>query len=339
MYRVLQAIPLILLGIAVGIALQSIFTNDRPWDRDAMGGEELPLLRQTLGPSCGPTSLAMVAQAWGIPLREWEAVLLTQMKPQGTSLSDLARAGSRIGLELVGMRLDWGDLIKANKPIIAHMPPSHYVVIEEATRKQVTIIDPISGRQEIPSAQFAQMWAGNCLVVRGKKSPSVIVGEMPSPFVTEWQFAGPYAYDKGTPNHKTLADADNLHWRSKKPHASSQAEVFINLSEQFGKQEWTTAYAQTWVYSPMERSVVFRIGSDDGIEVELNGQRILEKLDIARSCRLDEDIIPAVLHRGWNHLFLQIVQIQGDWQFVVRITDEQGNSLPDLKIQSENPAS
>lgn len=79
---------------------------------------------------------------------------------RGTSMSNLARAGNLIGLELVGMRLSHNDLMKANKPLIAHLPRGHYVVIEQATRKQVTIIDPASGitdeaRRSVASPQIS----------------------------------------------------------------------------------------------------------------------------------------------------------------------------------------
>ena len=328
--RLLEGTLLFLLGLGIGLVLQSIFIDDRPWDKGATGGEELLPLRQTLGPSCGPTSLAMVARTWGIPLSEEEAVILARMTSQGTSMLNLLRAGRLIGLELVGIRLNHDELIKANKPVIAHIPPFHYVVIERATRQQVTIIDPASGRRRnIPSNQFARMWEGNCLVVI-QKQPSPFI----SSFITDWQIAGPYPLNKNEPrqNRPSWVLGNNIQWRQRKYHAPSLG-IFINLIEQFGRQEGTVAYAQTRVYSPVNQAVVFRVGSDDGIQIWLNGRSVWDNLKVERPCQLDQDIIPAVIISGWNHLLVQIVQAQGEWGFVFRITDAQGRVLDDLKIQ------
>lgn len=165
-------------------------------------------------------------------------------------------------LELVGMRLDIDGLIKANKPVIVHIPPRHFVVIEHTTDKQVTIVDPASGRRRnIPSDKFSRMWEGNCLVVIEKKRVFS--------FITGWQIAGPYPkeFDKDK-SFPSLVFGKNTKWHRRKKNPLSLG-IFINLIEQFGKQKEKKAYAQTWVYSPVNRTffcgwavtMVFRFGS------------------------------------------------------------------------------
>ena len=335
LHRLGEGVLFTLLGLGIGLVFQSMFIDDRPWDKGITGGEELIPLQQTMGEGCGPTSLAMVARAWGIPIDEREAFMLVGVTSRGASMSDLVRVGRLIGLELVGMRLDLDELVKANKPVIAHMPPSHYVVIEHATRQQVTTINPASGRRrKAPSVEFARKWKGNCLVVIEKKEPTSFVTD----FVTDWQLTGPYDINKSDPGQNHLSDIprSNIQWRSiKPPDPSSRFRVSIDLIEQFGEREWATAYAQTLVYSPVDRSVVFHIGSDDGIQIWLNGVSIWRNLEVERPCQLDQDIVPVVISRGWNHLLFQIVQAKGEWEFVFRITDEQERALDDLRTRSD----
>ena len=320
---------LMLLSFTIGGVLRGLLHRDVPWDKGIVGDCELRTIKQSQGNSCGPAALAMVASAWGVETSERELMFLAQTTSAGTTLSNLAQAGNFIGLDIYGLKLNVGHLAKANKPLIAYINNRHAVVVESVRKAELSIINPAHGkRKTLPVAEFSKMWQGACLVVVGKHESK--------PFITDWLITGRYEKEQSLFD---LTEDHKLDWKSVNEFAFSQSSRLINLIELLGQGEKVIAYAKTYMYSPRKQSVQFRIGSDDGVQLWLNGQSLLEKLQVARSCMLDQDIVPAVLHRGWNQLLLQIVQIRGDWQFAFRITDEQGAPLPDLKFQSENPLS
>ena len=333
----LEGLGLMMVGALAGIALRIVFSPAPPWAKGLVGSKEVPLFQQRPGPNCGPTALAMVAGAWGIPLSEEEAAFLAPVTPQGTSFSTLAQAGKWLGLELIGLHLQVADLIKANKPIIAHFPPSHYVVIEHADHQHVTIIDPAFGRRDTWTLnEISQRWEGNCLVMIRKR---------PSSFVTDWQLAGPYkSLDKSLQIELQTKQAKSstfqgilnptFNWHSMKSgNPPFHTRLRINLNEQFGPQEKAIAYARTWVYSPHTRRLQFRLGSDDGITVWLNRKQVLN-VDVERPCQLDQELVPVTLQQGWNRILLKITQVKGEWAFVFRLTDKDGHSVPNLRVDS-----
>ncbi|MBA7494659.1 hypothetical protein ES702_05236 [subsurface metagenome] len=176
---------LLLSSFIAGWLLRGALRRDVPWDKGVVGGGELPLIRQSQNASCGPAALAMVANAWGIETSERELIFLAQTTSAGTTLSNLVQAGKFIGLDTHALMLSTNDLVKANKPLIAYINSKHGIVVEDATEKEVSIIDPAYGRRKrLPITEFSQMWKGISLVVVGKHAGKS--------FITDWLIAGPY---------------------------------------------------------------------------------------------------------------------------------------------------
>ena len=97
------------------------------------------------------------------------------------------------------------------------------------------------------------------------------------------------------------------------------------------------AYAFAYIYSPIKRNAQLRVGSDDGIEVWLNGKIVDYNPHACRCWAPDQDIVSVNLTKGWNRLLVRIGENWGWWGFIVRFTDMDGNPLTDLKIALNKP--
>ena len=114
--------------------------------------------------------------------------------------------------------------------------------------------------------------------------------------------------------------------------ASLSPGLRIPLVDFFRPNEWVLAYAACWVVSPEERHAFMKVGSDDGVQVWLNGSQVLRRL-VYRSWRRDDDAVPVVLHKGRNFLLLKVDQGVGGWEFSVRFTDRGDRPMTDLRIE------
>jgi hypothetical protein len=107
---------------------------------------------------------------------------------------------------------------------------------------------------------------------------------------------------------------------------------YIDLdNEVFGGDD-VVAYAFVVVYSPSDRSVQLRLGSDDGLKAWLNGNLVDDDGFDCRGAEPDDDIIPVTLNQGYNYLMLRVGENGGGWGFYARFTDASGNPQTDLKI-------
>lgn len=92
----------------------------------------------------------------------------------------------------------------------------------------------------------------------------------------------------------------------------------VDLGKLLGKIEWSVAYGYTEVDSPESRDIVLRCGSDDGIQIWVNGA-IVHRNEIGRAYCPDSDQAPIHLHPGRNHILVKIDNYHGGWGFGVAI--------------------
>ncbi len=85
-----------------------------------------------------------------------------------------------------------------------------------------------------------------------------------------------------------------------------------------GLSEQCYAYAFTYIHVDKTERVELLAGSDDGIALWVNGE-LVHFNDIWRGVELDNDVVPAVLRKGWNALLVKISQGNSAWGFVLRI--------------------
>ena len=103
----------------------------------------------------------------------------------------------------------------------------------------------------------------------------------------------------------------------------------------FAVHEHAIAYAHVYVKAASERHVTLAVGSDDGVGVWVNGERVLWA-DVTRGLRRDESSAPVTLRAGWNRVLFKVSQGIGDWQLCARFLDS-GKPANGLEVHAANP--
>ncbi|MDP6524034.1 MAG: hypothetical protein QGH15_07415 [Kiritimatiellia bacterium] len=102
-----------------------------------------------------------------------------------------------------------------------------------------------------------------------------------------------------------------------------------NFVLNFGDNRNSAAYALTWIDSPTARDAILAVGSDDGVVVWLNDERVHANL-VHRGHESKSDKIPVKLKTGRNKLLLKVTQAWGGWLASTHVLDKDGNELADL---------
>ena len=139
-------------------------------------------------------------------------------------------------------------------------------------------------------------------------------------------------------------DLDNLD-KNIRPAAGDKWKLCKNedgnfdLTKHVGSLENVLVHACTYVYSDVDRKVQLLAGSDDCIQIIVNGKVVLTSPG-AHALSADQDRARDVaLSKGWNTILLVIPQGSGGWGFCLRIRNEQGDSPPmRLRYTAELPA-
>jgi hypothetical protein len=156
-------------------------------------------------------------------------------------------------------------------------------------------------------------------------------------FVSVWQVAGPYSkegvegldlFDVAFSPEDNVNNAD---WKEMPVGKKGNKGRDINLEEYFGT-EHHVAYLKTNVWSEGSQSVLFELGSDDGIKVWVN-DNLVHQNKIERGHNQGEDVVKVDLAEGWNTVLMKITQGVGGWGTSLVITDLEHEILADLKYK------
>ncbi len=197
-------------------------------------------------------------------------------------------------------------------------------------------------------------------------------------YVKDWLVLGPFhSPDDSTrlstpyiPDEATVqpqvgdSTPDGLTWRRWDAIVPGVVDVGEALSEfpnsgwarMNGNYPFSAAYFATYVYSPVARDVLINLGSSDAVKVWVGDQAVLERNTFVRVRSLsDWTIIPDIyqvkvpLEPGWNRVLLKLGQGENNyreprnaevaWQLTFRISDENGDPIPDLVISPERDIS
>ncbi len=109
---------------------------------------------------------------------------------------------------------------------------------------------------------------------------------------------------------------------------TGRAAVF-DFAARYTPNENVVAFALTHVRSPEDRDATLLLGSDDGLEVWLNGI-LIHRLNRGRGVKLDEDRVEIRLRPGWNRLLIKVYQGKGGWGLGARIADRSSQPMKDL---------
>ncbi|SMC29184.1 colicin V processing peptidase. Cysteine peptidase. MEROPS family C39 [Andreprevotia lacus DSM 23236] len=124
---------------------------------------ELPLVYQAEASECGLACLAMVASAYGhrldLPtLRQKFGISLS-----GSTISDLADMGSRLGMASRALRLDLEEMGQLQLPAILHWNFNHFVVLKSTSKKHIVIHDPAAGKVKLTWREASERFTGVAL--------------------------------------------------------------------------------------------------------------------------------------------------------------------------------
>lgn len=151
--------------------------------------------------------------------------------------------------------------------------------------------------------------------------------------IKEWQLIGPFpgkkkgqiSLDEVTPVDKDFArskegevdlsmryEIGNQQLKWKKVTANKKG--YVDLSGEVANQEWCIAYGYTEIEEVHGRETVLSLGSDDGIQVWLNGKSVF-KLETGRGYSAGSDSCPIYLKPGINRILVKIDNYTYGWGF------------------------
>lgn len=164
---------------------------------------------------------------------------------------------------------------------------------------------------------------------------------------THWMLLGPFSGGDKLEGHNSVfppeqsidtgAEYDGaqgkIHWIE---YDQPGNKISVDLAKVFSPAEDVTAYALCYITNPKERSVQFRVGTNDAGKVWLNGALIFD-YPYEGTAFLDRDIIPVTLPGGTSQVLLKISNAKLNWGFVFRVTDSKGQPLHDLTYSMTHP--
>jgi hypothetical protein len=209
-------------------------------------------------------------------------------------------------------------------------------------------------------------------VARGAEQPApltppvnVVVPPDPdaSPFLSEdhfvmhWLLLGPFSYApadfegdeyQAVTSHAFVDDEagldgsqpapDGARWERRRFEGAMQAGQ-VDLHVPYGGDtDYAAAYAVAILHcdEPMEKLQLW-VGSDDYLQIWLNGELIHTYDDRRRGADWDQDLIDGVtLQAGDNRVVVKCIDVSAGWEFYFRLTDEQDNPLVIQSVVEED---
>jgi beta-galactosidase len=115
-----------------------------------------------------------------------------------------------------------------------------------------------------------------------------------------------------------------------------------------GPKEKAVVYLSFWLHSPRPLDdlliepdipkVDMLLGSDDGIQVWLNGKKLLEDINVHPAVIGQKQCSALPLKRGWSHVLVKVIQGSGNWQFGAQLQCDKPGFLAELRSALESPA-
>jgi len=154
--------------------------------------------------------------------------------------------------------------------------------------------------------------------------------------IEDWWVVGPFAApdeamwaeslppEKNPDPSKAVEHGGSAHaWRTLRGGGENGV---VNLDAALKPNEDVVAYAFAEVVVRKERAAVLKCGSDDGIIVWVNGEKVHEVLK-PRGLKVDEDTVKLRLREGANAILVKVCEKGGGWEFHARLEDEEGRPL------------
>jgi len=150
-------------------------------------------------------------------------------------------------------------------------------------------------------------------------------------YITAWRVSGPYNVPgvSGT----SLLDArlapetspGQAVWEPMDSGGTDNDPWEVNLMDLEYTEEGV-AYLAARIYSTETRPALLLVGSDDGVEIRLNGA-VVHRRPVLRGLVADNDRVKIRLRKGWNGILVKVSQSMGDWGVAVRLRAPDGGIL------------
>jgi hypothetical protein len=155
-------------------------------------------------------------------------------------------------------------------------------------------------------------------------------------WATEWMVVGPFPNPQrvGTEHSPALdsvfgpeedpdpaatyagLDGAQVRWQP----ADGDETGYVRLNPHYEPNDHVAAFAQSFLFSPLEREVVLLLGADDAHQLWVNGVEVSSRQ--GRNISVQDDLeVPAQLRAGWNRILLKVADLDGGWAFHLRAAD------------------
>ena len=114
-------------------------------------------------------------------------------------------------------------------------------------------------------------------------------------------------------------DGKTIRWHEVETKTNGMLDLRVHIGMDIG----VVGYAFTYVYAPKDMGTVLLLGSDETVNVWLNGTKIHEK-SVYRRITRDADTIPCQLKAGWNEVLCSVEQNSWTWGLYLRFADADG---------------
>ncbi len=108
---------------------------------------------------------------------------------------------------------------------------------------------------------------------------------------------------------------------------------YIDFQKILKQYNWSVGYGLIYVTSLDEKDVQIRMGTNDATKIWLNDE-LVWKFNRGRDASFDDDIIKVSLKPGLNKILIKVCNRISLWGYYFRITDGEGNGLPDIEFVS-----
>ena len=118
-----------------------------------------PFYKQLDAMDCGPTCLRMVARYYGKHFSLQTLREKSHLGKEGVSMLGIARAAESIGMQTMGISLNWKRLKEeAPLPVVVHWKQNHFIVVYRISKDRVYVADPAFGKTTYSREEFIKGW-------------------------------------------------------------------------------------------------------------------------------------------------------------------------------------
>ena len=118
-----------------------------------------PFYKQLDTMDCGPSCIRMVARYYGKHFSLQSLREKSHLNKEGVSLLGISRAAEAIGLQTMGVSLNWERLkTEAPLPVIVHWKQNHFIVVYKIRKERVFVADPAFGQTVYTKEEFLKGW-------------------------------------------------------------------------------------------------------------------------------------------------------------------------------------